>query len=76
MDDIPDLAKIRKDNEERVRISQALVKMAKAEGQDLKALKYAATLAGREDALPHIEEAWKLFGGTDVEANADSTDPE
>jgi uncharacterized membrane protein YebE (DUF533 family) len=54
-------AEVRAANEERVRIAKALVKAAKADGQGLESMKYAARLADREDVVPHLEEAWRLF---------------
>jgi hypothetical protein len=55
-------ADVRAANEERVRIAKALVKAAKADGQGLDSMKYAAQLADREDVIGHLIEAWDLFG--------------
>lgn len=39
-----------------------MVQDAKAEGYDKAAVARMAVWMGRGDALPHIDEAWELFG--------------
>jgi hypothetical protein len=58
---MPSEEQTRNANEARVKLAKEMVGYAKGRGWDMNELRAMAGFVGREDALPHLEEAWSLF---------------